>query len=423
MTNIPISTLARFNPVWELCKAGVDPTRVYEDAFVEIAGDFEGANAHNLRKLADGHYYAESEPEPGNHGFSGEGYYYCIGIRFKDPALKSIRMRVYAVGDEHTAHRGQIGHDIHHCVLYSAGEYHQLPAENIHVVDANGDVLDFDIPRPEGTDTVFISDFHWWPHSEGIRFFQDLCEKTPGMRSEIIGRTLQGRAQYAFEFGSEKPDAYKILLTQTMQPSECGHLLIRYITEFLLSDDPAAKNILKDFRFYIVPFASPDGSVQGLCVSNARGDFLNFQAHYAAEGNPLASPECVAVYRYIEKVKPLLYFDMHSNNWGTRAGNMLIRYRHYLIQDAEMQRLWDHLEERLLTLEHMYHENWTDAYAGYYQKTMGYQAATRLGVISAMIKQHDQFDTDTLRRDAVAAIVASCDEVRKWKAAKKIVLD
>ncbi len=418
-----MSSLSKFHPSWDQCKVGVDPTRAYEDEFVELAGDFEGANAHHLKKLGEGHYYVESEPEPGDHGFSGEGYYFCVGVRFKDPKMDKITLRFYAVGDEKTCHRGQIGHDTEHCVLWYGGAYHQLARENIHVVDADKDVLDFVIPRPEGVDTVFVMNFHWWPFSDGIRYFLDLCERTPGMRSEVIGVSLQNRAQYAFEFGSDKPDAYRILLTQTMQPSECGHLLIKYITDFLLSDDPVAKDILKDFRFFIVPFASPDGSALGLCVSNSRGDFLNFQSHKAAAGDPNTPPETMAVYRYIEKVRPLIYYDMHSNNWSTRKGNMLIRYRHYLILDRELQRLWDHLEERLLTLPRMVHENWTDEYEGYYQATMGYQAAMYLNAISAMIKQHDRFEVETLQNDAIAAIVATCEEVRKWKAARKIVRD
>jgi hypothetical protein len=417
-----MSTIARFNPLWEQVKVGVDSTRVFEDDFVEIAGDFEGANAHNIRKLDHNHYYVETEPEPGSHKFSGEGYYVCFGIHFKDPSIKSVRIRFYSVGEANTNHRGQIGKDTEHCIIKYNGEYHQLPRENIIVVDQKNDVLDFIIPQPEGADTVFVMNFHWWAYSEGIHYFNELCARTPGMSSEIIGTSIQGRPLYAYEFGSTDPKAHKILITQTMQPSEMGNLIIKLMVDFLVSDDPAARNILRDFRFHFVPYGCPDGSVLGLCVSNSRGDFVGFLAHKAARNDPAAPPEAVAIYRYIEKVKPLIFYEMHSNNWAWRKGHMLIRYRHYLIPDPEKQRLWDHLEERLLELDRMYHENWTDEYDGYYQVIIGFQAALNLGVISSMIKMHDRFEMDILRHDAIDYLKVTCSEVRKWKNAKKFIL-
>ena len=87
---------------------------------------------------------------------------------------------------------------------------------------------------------------------------------------------------------------------------------------------------------------------------------------------------------------------------------MLIRYRSSLVADAATCcSLWEALEERLLRLPNTFHEEFCSYDEGPYQPSIGFQAATRLGAISCMIKQHERFDLDESRAHAVACLHAA----------------
>jgi hypothetical protein len=93
---------------------------------------------------------------------------------------------------------------------------------------------------------------------------------------------------------------------------------------------------------------------------------------------------------------------------------MLLRYRHELLPDAAQRRLWDDLEARLLALPDTHHGNWTSATEGLYQHSLGYQAVTRLGAISCMIKQHDKFPIERSRDHARAGLQAAAAAYGAW---------
>jgi hypothetical protein len=110
------------------------------------------------------------------------------------------------------------------------------------------------------------------------------------------------------------------------------------------------------------------------------------------------------VWRYLERHRPWLFWEWHSNHWSRRPGHMLLRYRHDLIADEARRRLWDNLEERLLTLPDTHHSSWTSHTEGGYQNSMGFQAVTRLGAISCMVKQHDKFPLAQSREHAIGCL-------------------
>ena len=83
---------------------------------------------------------------------------------------------------------------------------------------------------------------------------------------------------------------------------------------------------------------------------------------------------------------------------------MLLRYRSELLEDARMRRVWDEIEESLLTLPNTYHESWTSYTEGPYQSSPGFQAITRLGAISCMIKQHDKYPLGDSQDHAVRCL-------------------
>jgi murein tripeptide amidase MpaA len=224
-----------------------------------------------------------------------------------------------------------------------------------------------------------------------------------------IGRSYQGRPLFAVEIGREEADAPTLVQTQTPQPSEMGSLTCKALIDYLCSDAPAAADLRRRFRFGFVPMTNPDGTVLGYVVSDAQGRFAFLEGHRAAAGDPQATPETVAVWRYLNEMQPWLFWEWHSNNWSRRSGHMLIRYRHELIQDEAKRRLWARIEDRLLTLPDTVHENWTSHTEGPYQRSMGFQAVTRLGIISTMIKHHDRFPLEVSQRHAIDCLKIATD--------------
>jgi hypothetical protein len=253
---------------------------------------------------------------------------------------------------------------------------------------------------------LFVSDFHWWPYSEVV----DDIRSLDNVRVRVIGHSFRGRPIYAVELGRE--GAPCMVHAATPQASEMGHLACKAMIEYLRSEDPEAAALRDCFRVCFVPTTNPDGAVLGYGVSDAQGRFPYFEGRLAADGDPDATPEMAAVWRYLEEKRPWLFWEWHSNNWDRRPGHMLLRYRHELLADAARRRLWDDLAERLLSLPDTHHGNWTSAAEGLYQDSLGYQAVTRLGAISCMIKQHDKYPIERSRDHARACLRAAAAAYR-----------
>ena len=63
-----------FNPIWDKSRRDF-PNTTYGDDQLLLASNFECGNGHKFRKLAEDRYAADIEPEPGQHVYSGRGYY------------------------------------------------------------------------------------------------------------------------------------------------------------------------------------------------------------------------------------------------------------------------------------------------------------------------------------------------------------
>jgi hypothetical protein len=249
---------------------------------------------------------------------------------------------------------------------------------------------------------VFVSNYHWWPYTEMVAWLRGV----PRDQAQVVevGRSFLGRPIYSVEIGDRSAHAPCMVHTQTTQPSEMGSLACRAMIDYLCSDDPDAAVIRRRFRTCFLPMTNPDGTVLGYGVSDAQGRFPTFEGHLAARGDPSATPETTVVWRYLERHRPWLFWEWHSNHWARRPGHMLLRYRHELLADDTRRQLWDELEERLLALPDTHHGNWTSDTEGVYQQTLGFQAATRLGAITCMVKQHDKFPLAQSRQHAIACL-------------------
>ena len=396
-----MSGLHRYNPCWEAVRSQGSESRVYGDDSILIASDFEGSNGDNLRRLDEDYYAVRLEPEPGQHIYSGKAYYFCVGIRNQRTEPRAVRVRIETDGWD-----GKWAEQTKHVVLRRGERWIQLNPADIHPVEGMMDAIDIELSLPgvdEPDNTIFASNFHWWPYSEMVQYLQTLTD----MRVHEIGRSFQNRPLYAVEIGSEDDGAPCMIHAQTPQPSEMGSLACRAMIDFLCSDAPDAVAIRESFRVCFIPMTNPDGTVLGYGVSDAQGRFPFFEANLAASEDPTATPENVAVWRYLQECRPWLFWEWHSNNWARRPCHMLLRYRPELLADAPLRQIWIELDNRLLELPNTHHGNWTSHTEGLYQNSMGFQAVTRLGAISGMIKQHDKYLLEQSRAHAIACLRAA----------------
>jgi len=348
-----MSGLHKYNLCWEIIRAQGSETRVLENDSILIATDFEGGNGAELRRLDNDYYAVRLEPEPGMHEYSGKAYYFCFGIRNKRAESRSVRVRIEAYGWD-----GKWAEQTRHVVLRRGERWSQLNPAAIHQFEGMIDTIDIELPLPDAEEpdnTIFASNFHWWPYSEMVQYLRTLTD----VRVHEIGRSFQSRPIYAVEIGNEDNDAPCIIHAQTPQPSEMGSLACRAMIDFLLSDAPDATAIRDRFRVCFIPMTNPDGTVLGYCVSDAQGRFPFFEGNLAANGNPTATPEAVAVWQYLKKQRPWLFWEWHSNNWSRRPGHMLLRYRPELLEDASLRRIWMELDRRLFDLPNTHNGNWT----------------------------------------------------------------
>jgi hypothetical protein len=394
-----VSDLVGYDPIWEKVRVRDDLSRVYEDDSVLIATDFEGGNGHEIRKLGENFYAMRPEPDPGEHRFKGVGYYACFGVRSKLDKARAVRVRLQA-----KVHSHESWLDHRHMIVRRAGRWSQLDPRAIRPVENTTDTLEVDLELPgagEKESTLFVSNFHWWPNSERVQYMKSLRN----VRLREIGRSYENRPIYAVELGREDLEAPCILQSQTMQPSEvmASHA-IRGMIDFLLSDDPEARRICETFRLCFIPVTNPDGSARGHCVADAQGRFPTFETNLAAEGDPQATAENLAFWRYVSENRPWLFWEWHSNNWFRRPGHVLIRCRSNLTEDRLLRSMWDEIDERLLTLPDTFHEEFVSHTESPYQPTPEFQVAVHLGSISSVIKQHERFSLETSRDHAVACL-------------------
>ncbi len=388
--------LSRYRPYWDQTRSQSGCGCVYEDDSLVIATDFECANGRNARRESEQLYALDLEPEPGNHEYSNQGYYFCFGLRGKRLTGHRIWIRL------RTTFRNAFADGTGHVVLQQDGRWSHLPAERIRPV-AGADVLDLDLPVPAaGEPPLFVSNFHWHPFTDLKRYLDDLSAR-PGAIVTEIGRSVAGRPIYSVEIGSRNRNAAPMVIAQTTQPSEMiGIWACRGIIDFLLSDDPSAKRIRDRRRVILVPATNPDGMALGMGVSHPVGRFPAFEGRLTAGGSPDALPEMVSVWNLLQRERPWIFVECHGNNWKRRPGHMLLRYRPSLIGDSPLRRVWEEIDRRLEALPDTFHGNWTDWREGIYREMLGFMAVTRLGCIAYMIKQHDKFPLEQSMGHAVA---------------------
>lgn len=405
-----------YNPIWDQSRRDL-PNTTHEDDEVLLASNFECGNGRNFRKLAEDRYAMDIEPEPGQHVYSGRGYYFCFAVRNKLRKPRTITIEIASVWPP-----GRQPHSNNeHVILKRGDRWSQLPQTHIlPPPDKPGVVFQgmfrLELPAADEPDPVlFVSNYHWYAYTEMARYLKTLAAEHPDVRRSSIGKSAQGRDIWAVEVGRRDEDAPTITCAQTPQPSEMGHHACRAILDFLLSDDPIAAGILAKHRVCLIPHACPDGTVLGYAISNSLGGCPYFEGAKAIAGAPDAPVEEVAVWRYLQRKRPWLFIQWHSNHWASRPGHMLLRYDRRLVQDDDIRRLWALFDDRLDALPGNESEGARTSRTRGYTKPIGLGVATQLGGIPIMIKLHDKFVLKESMDHAVICFLAAIEAYDQWQ--------
>lgn len=351
-----------------------------------ISSEFEGGNGMDMGRLGPDHYFVQCEPDPGEHRFSGKSYYFCFAIRNPYPTQRRIAVRVAANGWNY------FGGQTQHYIVRRRNEYQVVGPAACRPVRADNetDMLDLDILLPPGTDgePIVVSNFHWNRYTELRQWMATLPKAAERVER---GKSADGKLPItAIEIGNKSKPA--ILVAQTSQPSELGCTpVIQAMVEHVLQDTAHGKALRDNFRFCFLPMTNPDGQVRGLTVSTPGGRFPVFEGDKAVRGDADTVHEAKLLWSYLQQVRPVIYWEWHTNNWSRRPGNMVLRYRPEIIKDRKRRRDWTELEDAILRLPNTFHENFTSHTEGPYQPTMGFQAATQLGAIATIIKHHEKY--------------------------------
>lgn len=142
------------------------------------------------------------------------------------------------------------------------------------------------------------------------------------MRSEVIGRSVQGRPIYMHVFGNGANPALVFggIHGNERNSSEMADLLITH-----LQNNP---QLTRNRSVAVIPHANPDGLVANT-RSNVRKVDLNrnFPAkNWKREGSkngtqPLSEPEAVALHNVVQRLRPRLAISLHSISGPRQCNN------------------------------------------------------------------------------------------------------
>ena len=175
------------------------------------------------------------------------------------------------------------------------------------------------------TNEKYVYFAYCYPYS-----FTQLCKYLSSLNNykdilrldDQFGRSLEGNLLYIliitdFTDSFDKlADKKAIIFTSRVHPGESnGSYVIQGVIDFLLSNDPSAKNLRKNFIFKIIPMLNPDGVIRGNFRMNILGKDLN-----RMWDEPVKNI-CPTIFNAVEMIKKTLnsrdiYFfcDFHGHS-------------------------------------------------------------------------------------------------------------
>ncbi|MBU4200357.1 MAG: hypothetical protein KKG09_10015 [Verrucomicrobia bacterium] len=383
------------------------------DGAIALASTFESGNGFRFRRLANGRYALDIEPEPGDHLFSGSGYYFCFAVRNKDDKPRNVTFEVTAaIGNREAADKEIMAWLANHpdevhlksyagrtkfVIVRQGDEWSHVPQWNI-LKGRDSHSIAFTCELPPASDAnpvLYFSNYHWCPPSEMSEYLQAMAGKHQQLDLRSLCKSIQGRDVWVAEIGNPNKHVPTVVCAATPQPNEMGALACRAILDFLLSGTQEASGILSRHRVCLVPHTNPDGAALGYTASDAAGKFVYFMGQHTIQGHHDAPVEQVALWKYLRKRHPWLFIEWHSNHWDERKAHALLRYDPDLTANATIRRIWDAWDRRLDAMPDAVNEiDETHARTNLtrgYTKSLGLAVAMELGGIPAMIKVHDKY--------------------------------
>ena len=134
------------------------------------------------------------------------------------------------------------------------------------------------------TDQKYIYFAYCYPYTytQLDSYLSSLKDYKDILRFDEIGKSLEGNSLHMLiitnfnDSFDELANKKAVIFTGRVHPGESNSsYVIQGVIEFLLSNDPAAKNLRKNFIFKIVPMLNPDGVIRGNFRMNLLGKDLN----------------------------------------------------------------------------------------------------------------------------------------------------
>ena len=142
------------------------------------------------------------------------------------------------------------------------------------------------------------------------------------LRFDEVGKSIEGNPLHMLlitNFNDSFDDLANkraVIFTSRVHPGESnGSYIIQGVIEFLLSNDPVAKNLRKKYIFKIIPMLNPDGVTRGNFRMNVLGKDLN---RMWEEPDEITSPTIFNTIKMINKTlgcRDIFFFcDFHGHS-------------------------------------------------------------------------------------------------------------
>ncbi|KFZ31860.1 hypothetical protein IDSA_04020 [Pseudidiomarina salinarum] len=163
-------------------------------------------------------------------------------------------------------------------------------------------------PEQESIYYAYFTPYSYERHQDLVQWAQQSIE----CEHVLLGQTLDGRDMNLLVIGEPDEQKNKIWVIGRQHP---GESMAEWFIEGLLSrllddEDGAARKLLENNVFYVVPNMNPDGSVRGHLRTNAVGTNLNREW---AEPSLESSPEVYYVLNAMEESGVDFFLDVHGD--------------------------------------------------------------------------------------------------------------
>ena len=190
------------------------------------------------------------------------------------------------------------------------------PRRVVKIAGDKANVADSEVERTDASKRAPWAGPAIWPPYERLEaLLKQWARLHPNtMKLDKLGASREGRAVYAVTLTDPAAnDEYKehALVTALHSGLErSAATTVMAIIEWLLSDDPEARKILRRQIVVCLPVPDPDRYVKGE-VSPIYGEWTR-----NGPRNPEAVPEAVMVQQVLDRLQPELHADIHGTNLG-----------------------------------------------------------------------------------------------------------